>query len=205
MTKHSRMNPRPGRRRVVNQPVHRLKSSRDLPVYGRLHTLAPGRMNFPLSYKAEASRPLVLFSRASNPRKVQETAPKVSYVEALEKVFMFKVSHFDIPSHDSFRVEYNAVSKSIYDVNPSLNFAPSRLLMLTSPGKSFSVNRFVFAKHELINRELGLISGRLEQAAHVVDDIEPLLGITPQWQRSDAIEDPSYTFRTRKFPASLRS
>jgi len=45
-------------------------------------------------FKRKDSKPLVLFRprfrRASNPRKVQETALKVSYVEALEKVFMFK-------------------------------------------------------------------------------------------------------------------
>jgi hypothetical protein len=42
------------------------------------------------------------------------------------------------------------------------------------------------SKHEAINRELRLISGRLERAARVVDDTEQLLGATPRWQRSDA-------------------
>lgn len=41
------------------------------------------------------------------------------------------------------------------------------------------------SKHEAINRELRLISGRLERAVRMVDNIERLLGIVNRWQRSD--------------------
>lgn len=42
------------------------------------------------------------------------------------------------------------------------------------------------SRDEAINRELRLISGRLERDACVVSDIERLLGITRWWQRSYA-------------------
>ena len=77
-------------------------------------------------------------------------------------------------------MEYNAVSKSINDMNPFLNFTPSDFAV--DNARQIVKN----SKHEAINRELRLISGRLERAARVVDDTERLLGITPRWQRSDA-------------------
>jgi hypothetical protein len=42
------------------------------------------------------------------------------------------------------------------------------------------------SKHEAIDKELRLISGRLERAARVVDDVERLLGVKTRWQRGDA-------------------
>jgi len=65
-------------------------------------------------------------------------------------------------------------------MDPFLNLAPSDFTV------DITGQIVKNSKHEAINRELRLISGRLEQAAHVVDDIEQLLGITPWWQRSDA-------------------
>jgi hypothetical protein len=42
------------------------------------------------------------------------------------------------------------------------------------------------SKHQAIDKELRLISGRLERAARVVDDVERLVGVKTRWQRSDA-------------------
>ena len=42
------------------------------------------------------------------------------------------------------------------------------------------------SKHEAVDKELRLISGQLEQAARVVDDVERLLGVKTRWQRGDA-------------------
>ena len=42
------------------------------------------------------------------------------------------------------------------------------------------------SKHEAINRELRLISRRMEWAVRMVDNIERLLGITQRWKQSDA-------------------
>jgi len=65
-------------------------------------------------------------------------------------------------------------------MDPFLNLAPSDFAV------DIAGQIMKNSKHEAINRELRLISGRLERAARVVDDIERLLGITPRWQRSDA-------------------
>ena len=77
-------------------------------------------------------------------------------------------------------MEYNAVSKLIDDMDPFLNLTPSDFAV------DMAGQIVKNSKHEAVNRELRLISGQLEQAACVVDDIEQLLGITPWWQRSDA-------------------
>ena len=74
-------------------------------------------------------------------------------------------------------MEYNAVSKSINDMNPFLNFTPSDFAV--DNARQIVKN----SKLEAINRELRLISGRLKPAAHVVDDTEQLLGITPWCDR----------------------
>jgi len=42
------------------------------------------------------------------------------------------------------------------------------------------------SKHEAINKELQLINGQLEWAAHIVDDTEWLLGVKTWWQCGDA-------------------
>ena len=42
------------------------------------------------------------------------------------------------------------------------------------------------SKHEAINKELQLINGQLEWAAHIVDDTEWLLGVKTRWQCGDA-------------------
>jgi hypothetical protein len=65
-------------------------------------------------------------------------------------------------------------------MDPFLNLAPSDFAV------DIAGQIVKNSKHEAINRELRLISGRLERAVRVVDDIERLLGITPRWQRSDA-------------------
>jgi hypothetical protein len=41
------------------------------------------------------------------------------------------------------------------------------------------------SRHEAIDRELRLVTGRMERAARVVDDTERLLGIDKRWQRDD--------------------
>ena len=81
-----------------------------------------------------------------------------------------------ILSYNSFRREYNAVSKSIDDLDPFLNLAPNDFAI------DIADQIVKKSKHEAISRELRLINGQLERAMHVVDNIEQLLGITPWWQ-----------------------
>ncbi len=81
-----------------------------------------------------------------------------------------------ILSYNSFRREYNAVSKSIDDLDPFLNLAPNDFAI------DIADQIVKKSKHEAISRELRLINGQLERAMHVVDNIEQLPGITPWWQ-----------------------
>jgi hypothetical protein len=90
----------------------------------------------------------------------------------LSKSFRYIVILF----YDLSSTEYNAVSKSIDDMDPFLNLAPSDFAV------DIAEQIVKNSKHEAINRELRLISGRLERAVRVVDNIERLLGITPRWQ-----------------------
>jgi hypothetical protein len=76
-------------------------------------------------------------------------------------------------------MEYDTVSKKIREMDPFLNLAPSDFA---------ADNAGQLAKeseHKVINRELRLISGRMERAERMVDDIERLLGITQRWRQSD--------------------
>jgi len=65
-------------------------------------------------------------------------------------------------------------------MDPFLNLAPSDFAV------DIAGQIMKQSKHEMINRELQLISGQMEQAVRMVDDVERLLGIMQQWQRSDA-------------------
>lgn len=83
-------------------------------------------------------------------------------------------------SHHLPREEYNAVRNVINNVDP--------FLTLTEHEFSMDVANHVVkkSKHAMIDKELRLISGRLERAVCVVDDVERLLGIKTRWQREDA-------------------
>ena len=65
-------------------------------------------------------------------------------------------------------------------MDPFLNLAPSDFAV------DIAGQIVKESKHEAINRELRLISGRMERAIRMVDDVERLLGIAQRWQRSDA-------------------
>jgi hypothetical protein len=65
-------------------------------------------------------------------------------------------------------------------MDPFLNLAPSDFAF------DIAGQLVKESKHEAINRELRLISGRMERAVRVVGDIERLLGITQRWRPSDA-------------------
>ena len=42
------------------------------------------------------------------------------------------------------------------------------------------------SKHEVVNRELQLISGRIDRATHAIDTIEQQLCIETRWERNNA-------------------
>jgi hypothetical protein len=88
--------------------------------------------------------------------------------------------HIFTRSHLLCRDEYNKVKAAIDEIGPFLTLTEHDFASNTAD-KVVKKSR-----HEAIDKELRLVSGRLERAACVVDDVERLLGVKTRWQRGDA-------------------
>ncbi len=78
------------------------------------------------------------------------------------------------------RDQYNKVKAAINKISPFLTLTKHEFATNTADKV---VKK---SKHEAINKELQLINGQLEWAAHIVDDTEWLLGVKTRWQCGDA-------------------